>query len=406
MSSKPVIIVGGGIGGMAAAVALSRIGLPSLVMERASELGEIGAGVQLGPNAFRALDILGVLDQVSANAVFVEDFVMMDAVSSEPVFRLEFGEEFRGRFRYPYAVVHRADLHRALLQACEASDAVAFATSATVTDVRQTGDDVYVATAGGEEVAGCAVIGADGLWSCVRQRIVGDGRPRVSGHVAYRAVVPADTVPQDMRWNSSSIWVGPRTHFVHYHLRGGDLYNIVATFHSDQYVEGWNERGDRDEILVAFADFPAGPKSVLELPTDWRRWVLCDRDPIERWSEGRIALLGDAAHPMLQYYAQGAAMALEDAICLAAEIERAACDFETAFQAYQHSRFMRTGRVQLTARFIGDWIFHASGVQRLLRNEMLGARTRQQFYDGFRWLYGYELPQLNGAADGGARMRR
>jgi salicylate hydroxylase len=310
MSSKPVIIVGGGIGGLAAAVALSRIGLPSLVMERASELGEIGAGVQLGPNAFRALDVLGVIEQVYANAVVVEDFVMMDAVSSEPVFRLEFGEEFLDRFRYPYAVVHRADLHRALLQACEASDAVAFATSATVTDVRQTGDDVYVATAGGEEVAGCAVIGADGLWSCVRQRIVGDGRPRVSGHVAYRAVVPADTVPQDMRWNSSSIWVGPRTHFVHYHLRGGDLYNIVATFHSDQYVEGWNERGDRGEILAAFADFPAGPKSVLELPTDWRRWVLCDRDPIERWSEGRVALLGDAAHPMLQYYAQGAAMAL------------------------------------------------------------------------------------------------
>ena len=401
MSPKPVIIVGGGIGGLATALALSRIDLPSLVLEQASELGEIGAGLQLGPNAFRALDILGVLEQVYSNAVFVEDFVMMDSVSSKPVFLLKFGEEFRSRFGYPYAVVHRADLHRALLEACQASDAVSFANSTTVTSVRQTGDVVRAATAGGEEVTGCAIIGADGLWSRVRAHIVGDGRPRVSGHIAYRAVVPTDAVPQDMRWNSSTIWVGPKKHFVHYQLRGGELYNIVATFHSDDYVEGWNEPGDRDEILRAFSDFPAGPKSVLEIPRDWRRWVLCDRDPIEHWSKGCMTLLGDAAHPMLQYLAQGAAMALEDAVCITAEIEHAAGDFEVAFQAYEKSRFVRTGRVQLTARFNGDWIFHATGVQRLLRNQMLGARTKEQFLDGFRWLYAYELPQPKGVADSG-----
>jgi 3-hydroxybenzoate 6-monooxygenase len=186
------------------------------------------------------------------------------------------------------------------------------------------------------------VIGADGLWSRVRQSVVGDGPPRISGHVAYRAVVPTEHVPAEMRWNSSSIWVGRKTHFVHYHLRGGALYNIVATFHSDDYVEGWNEPGDRDEVLHAFRDFPSGPKAVLEVPEEWRRWVLCDREPIEQWSRGRITLLGDAAHPMLQHYAQGAAMAMEDGLCVAAEVVRANGDFERAFAAYQQARFART----------------------------------------------------------------
>ncbi len=382
----PVSIVGGGIGGLAAALALARKGIGSIVFEQAAEFGEIGAGIQLGPNVFRMFDRLGVRERVERTAVFIDHLIMMDSLSGEVVTRVPLGEAFRARFRAPYAVIHRADLHATLLDACGAIDLIRLEPACPISGYRETGAGVAAMTADGREVEGRALIGADGLWSGVRAQLVGDGAARVSGHIAYRAVLPIEAVPEDMRWNAATLWAGPGTHLVHYPLRRSGLFNLVAVFQSDKYVEGWNEPGDRDELMRRFARVGPEPMSLVEKVPEWRMWVLCDREPIKDWSRGCVTLLGDAAHPMLQYFAQGACMAIEDAVCLADEVEAAEGDFAAAFQAYQRVRYLRTARVQLMARFLGE-VYHAGDVRRELRNHVLGARTPEQSYEGLAWLY-------------------
>lgn len=384
---QEVLIVGGGIGGLAAALALSQASVPSRVLEQASQFGEIGAGIQLGPNVFKMFDRLGVRERVDTDAVFVEQLIMKDSLSAETITEVPLGGEFRDRFENPYAVSHRADVHRVLLDACRESSLVALEHSRRVAAIEDTGEGVIAVTDGGKTYQGAAMIGADGLWSRVRGHLFNDGKPRVSGHVAYRAVLPFDEFPEDLRWDAATLWAGPRNHLVHYPLRRRELFNIVAVFHDDAYVEGWNEPGDRDALMRRFVGVDRQPMSILERVESWRMWVLCDREPTSIWSKGRITLLGDAAHPMLQYFAQGACMAVEDAVCLADKIVASGHDCETAFQAYQKERYLRTGRVQLMARFLGD-IYHAEGVARELRNEMLSRRTPQQSHDGLAWLYG------------------
>ena len=377
------LIVGGGLGGLAAALALARRGMASHVLEQAPAFGEIGAGIQLGPNAFRMFDRLGVREAVAREAVFVERLVMMDALSGETVVTADLGEAFRARFRAPYAVTHRADLHRALLEACQASEQVTLETDAQVVGLEDLGGRVRAALGDGGRREGAFLIGADGLWSRVRAEVVGDGPPIVSGHIAYRAVLPMAEAPEEMRWNAAALWAGPRNHLVHYPLRRGTLFNLVAVFHSDRYVEGWDSEGDPEELMARFAGVSDRQMGLLEKIETWRMWVLCDREPVARWSRGRLCLLGDAAHPMLQYLAQGACMALEDAVTLADALA-ADSDVERAFESYARARYLRTARVQLTARMMGE-LYHAEGVRRELRNELLagGAEIRE----GLAWLY-------------------
>jgi salicylate hydroxylase len=182
------------------------------------------------------------------------------------------------------------------------------------------------------------------------------------------------------------LWAGPKNHLVQYPLRGGKLFNLVAVFHSDRYVEGWNSRGDPEELRRRFAGTCATVQSLLRKITDWRMWVLCDREPVKNWTQGVATLIGDAAHPMLQYLAQGASMALEDAVCLSDCVRRAPDDLARAFRSYQAARYMRTGRCQILARVYGE-VYHAQNVVRELRNEMLGARTVQAGFDALAWLY-------------------
>ena len=385
-----VLIVGGGIGGLAAALALSQAGVSSRILEQASRFGEIGAGIQLGPNVFAMFDRLGLRSRMAQNAVFVDSLVMMDALSGEQITRVPLDAAFREQFKNPYAVLHRADMHGAILDACRESPRIELQHSSPVTAIEDRGGRVQVtvgADQGSTVLEGAALIGADGLWSRTRAHLFGDEKPRVSGHVAYRAVLPADEFPGDLRWNSAVLWAGPRNHLVHYPLRNGELINIVAVFHADTYVEGWNEPGDRDLLMRRFEAVGRQPMSILERVSDWRMWVLCDREPVSVWSRGPVTLLGDAAHPMLQYFAQGACMAMEDAVCLADKVAASDSDFTAAFKAYEQARYLRTGRVQLMARFLGD-IYHAQGVARELRNQMLGQRTPQQANDGLAWLYG------------------
>ena len=377
------LIVGGGLGGLAAALALARQGFASHVLEQAPTFGEIGAGIQLGPNVFRMFERLGIGEAISRDAVFVDRLVMMDALTDETVVTGDLGEAFRKRFGARYAVTHRADFHRTLLEACEAAGSVTFETNAEVVSVEDLGGRVHAHLANGGRREGAFLVGADGLWSNVREHVVGDGPPKVSGHIAYRAVLPIEDVPEAVRWNAAALWAGPRNHLVHYPLRRSTLFNLVAVFHSDRYVEGWDSEGDRDELMERFVGVSPRPMALLEKIETWRMWVLCDREPVSEWSRGHICLLGDAAHPTLQYLAQGACMAVEDAVALADALA-ANDDIERAFRAYAQARYLRTARVQLTARMMGE-IYHAEGVRRELRNHVLSSA---ELREGMAWLYG------------------
>ncbi|OHV96969.1 salicylate hydroxylase [Janthinobacterium lividum] len=387
-TNKPsVLIVGGGIGGMAAALSLSRLGLAVTVLEQASTLGEIGAGIQLAPNAFAALDALGVGERTRAKAVFTERLVMMDAVDASEVGTFVVDAAFRQRFSNPYAVIHRADIHGAILDAVRTSPLITFVTSSQVTDVAEDDAGVTVTDAAGRSFRADVLIGCDGVKSVIRERIVGD-KVRVSGHVVYRAVVPAADMPADLRWNAPVVWAGPNCHLVHYPLRNGEQYNLVVTFHSREQ-EAWSVTdGSKEEVLSYFDGVHAQPRQLLHKPTSWKRWSTADRDPVDNWSTKRMTLLGDSAHPMLQYLAQGACMALEDAVTLGEAVR--ACDFDmaAAFQLYQTSRIARTARVVLSAREMGR-LYHAKGVERLVRNDLWRGRTPAQFHEALAWLYGW-----------------
>ncbi len=386
---QPVLVAGGGIGGIATALALVRQGFAVKVLEQSQKLGEIGAGIQLGPNGFAAFDALGIGEIARAKAVYTEEMVMHDALDESLVGRIPTGEAFQKRFGNPYAVIHRADVHGALLQGASATGRVQVCTSTRVQRVAQTLTGVTVFDAAGGQHHGVALIAADGVKSSVRQQFVGD-EARVSGHVVYRAVVEKKDFPQDLAWNAAAIWVGPNCHLVHYPLRGGEQYNVVVTFHSREQEEWSVREGSREEVLSYFEGIGPRARQLIELPRDWKRWATADREPIAQWNYGRVTLLGDAAHATLQYLAQGACMAVEDAVTLGEALRVSGNDFGSAFELYQRSRVARTARVVLSAREMGR-IFHAKGVERLVRNSLWKGRTPERFYDALEWLYGWQV---------------
>jgi salicylate hydroxylase len=386
-SVGPILISGGGIGGLVTAYALARQGFPVRVFEQSPEFREVGAGIQLGPNIFRMLEKIGLKDAVLVDAHRPPAQEMRDALSGELITRIPLGDAFLKRFGQPYAVTHRADIHGVFLRACQGSHPVSLETSRRVEEFTDHGDHVTVRLNTGDIVKGQALIGCDGMWSRIRERIVGDGKPRVSGHIAYRAVLRRADVPDDLWRPDVVLWAGPRTHFVHYPLRRGELYNLVAVFHSDHYEEGWDAEGSKELLWKHFQGQRPEVLRLLERIETWRMWVLCDREPVKNWSQGRITLLGDAAHPMLQYLAQGACMATEDAVVLAEKVAAQPGNLPAAFQAYQQERYLRTGRTQIMARVYGEF-YHARGVTAELRDIALSSRTPEDSYDGIAWLYG------------------
>ncbi len=382
-----LLVVGGGIGGLAAALALARLGLRVTLLEQASEIGEIGAGIQLGPNAFAALDALGVGENARRRAVFTDELIMMDAVDASVVGRFPVGEAFRARFGNPYAVIHRADIHTSILEGVRGSDRIQFRTSTKVVRIEQDASSVTAIDQHGQRFTADALVAADGVRSVARELFFGDA-PRVSGHVVYRAVVPLADMPRDLQVNAPVVWAGPNCHLVHYPLRGGSEYNLVVTFHSRQQEQWSVTDGSKEEVLSYFQGIHPRPRQLLECPKSWRRWATADRHPIPRWTAGRVTLLGDAAHGMLQYLAQGACMAIEDAVTLAEAMKACALDIDRAFALYEQSRIPRTARVVLSAREMGR-LYHADGVERLVRNQLWEGRTPERFYDALQWLYGW-----------------
>jgi 2-polyprenyl-6-methoxyphenol hydroxylase-like FAD-dependent oxidoreductase len=396
---KPIVIAGGGIGGLAVARMLALSGRKSVVLEKADQFGEIGAGIQLGPNTHRAFETLQVKKAMHDIAWFPKDMIMMDSLTGEEILRMPSGHSLTPFFGDPYAVIHRADLHAVLFDVCSQMDEIELRTSSEVSAFNEISDGVLVSMANGDEIECSALIGADGLWSNIRPAIIDDGDPVVSGHIAYRAVLPIDEVPEELgQWiDDVVLWGGPRNHLVHYRLRRGELFNIVAVFHSQRYVEGWDEFGDPKELYSHFDGVQRPVKALLDKIDVWKMWVLCDRVPVKEWSKGRVTLLGDAAHPTLQYLAAGAGMAMEDAICLAKLLDQTDGDIPKAFSDYPKQRYLRTARVQLTARLYGD-LYHAEGVARELRNQLLGGKKEpgSNPYGGMAWLYQKDSEQPGG----------
>ena len=384
----PVVIAGGGIGGLAAALALARKGFRSVVLEQAPQFGEIGAGIQIAPNAWHALDALGVGRLVKKEAVFIEHLLMFDGVSGEKVIDIPLDKRFAKRFGNPYAVTHRADIHGSLLDGCKAlPELIELRTSTRVTGFDVNGKEVAVKTQDGNLV-GAALVGADGLRSVIRDAIVGDPLPGSTIHKCYRAVLDIGDVPKDLRFAAATLWAAHNTHIVHYPLRGWKLFNLVATTIGKTISDGHNEVAMPDEVLPQFSHYCEKPLKLMRTPKQFTRWMLRYRDPVKNWIRGPVALLGDAAHLMLQYMAQGAAMAMEDAVALGVACEAADGNFEKAFVHYQEMRLVRASRVQVSANSLVGQIFHVpDGLERQIRNDIYRGRSPERYYDALDWVF-------------------
>ncbi|MGR3564571.1 MAG: 3-hydroxybenzoate 6-monooxygenase [Heliomarina sp.] len=404
MSNDQILVAGGGIGGLATAIGLAQKGFSVLVLEKAAQLGEIGAGIQLGPNAFHAFDYLGVGETAREMAVYIDNLRLMDALSGEEITRIPLDEAFRKRMGNPYAVVHRGDLHGVFLRACENHPKVELRTNSGVESYDQDGNQVTAILSDGSRVTGCMLIGADGLWSNIRKQMLNDGAPRVSGHTTYRSVIPTEQMPEDLRWNAATLWAGPKCHIVHYPLKGWKMFNLVVTYHNDAPEPVAGKPVSHDEVRRGFEHVAPIAKQIIDKGNDWKLWVLCDRDPVMNWVDGRVALLGDAAHPMLQYFAQGACMAMEDAVCLSHLMSEGDGNIEATLAAYQDKRRLRTARVQLQSREIGQHVYHPAGAHAELRNAVMNARSPDEWYDQIDWLYG--STGLEGAISAETRTQR
>ncbi|TCJ31790.1 3-hydroxybenzoate 6-monooxygenase [Parafrankia sp. BMG5.11] len=382
-----LLVAGGGIGGLAVALAAAGRRHRVTVLERRDEFTELGAGIQLAPNAFHALDRLGVGEQVRKQAVFIQELRLMDGTTDEVVNAMPLGAAYRERFGNPYAVVHRTDLYQPLLDACRRTPQVELRTGATVTGYEQGTERVTVVLTGGDRVDGDALIGADGIRSAVRAQMVGDGEPLVSGHTIYRSVIPMDRVPERLRSNSVTLWAGPGWHFVHYPISGGRELNLAAIKDDGarEAVTGWPT--PTDHVLAQFPDIGSRAGRLLRLGEQWKCWVLCDRDPVSSWTDGRVVLAGDAAHPMLQYAAQGACMALEDATHLGLVLDCGAEHLPQRFTDYNRARAPRTARAQQVARAMGRNVYHPAGVAAKERNAQIGALSAAELYEKVAWLH-------------------
>jgi salicylate hydroxylase len=385
-AGQQVVIVGGGIAGLAAAVGVANAGHRAIVLERSAGFSELGAGIQLAPNAFHALDYLGIKQSCTEHAVAIDELQLGDATSGQLLGSLKLKGAFRARFGNPYLVVHRRDLHGALLQACQAHPGIELRAASPVSSYRETDGRIEAWNETSCLARGDSLLGADGVRSAIRAQLLGDGQPRLCGHVAYRALLAAEAAPPPARRNVAILWAAPGAHVVYYPIGRGDEINLVATLDVGEQAAFAGVPAERDEVLRAFGAIRGEPRAMLESASAYRKWSLSDRPPVENWVSGRVALIGDAAHPMLQYAAQGACMALEDAACLSFSL-RAASSLELALRRYNERRALRTARVQRVATALGERIYHVAGAAAQARNRELAALEEPALLDKLAWLY-------------------
>jgi 2-polyprenyl-6-methoxyphenol hydroxylase-like FAD-dependent oxidoreductase len=395
-NSDPILIVGGGLGGLTTALALARRGRAARVLEGAPEFGAIGYGIQFGPNVFHVLDRIGVTEQVLAVSDSPTAVLMLDALDGKELVRIPTGASFRTRFKHPYIVIHRIDLHNALLDACRRNGAIELVPDAMVTGFEDRGDSVAVTTADGRTFSGAALVAADGFRSLFRAKLVGDGEPRAIGYAAHRTIVPMAQLKADVPRDCVVLWGGPGCHIVHYPLRHGSQFNIVAVFRTSAHAERGDAASYRAELERTYRDVHPSMRALIAMmDLQWRRSV-GDRDPVRRWHKGRIVLLGDAAHAPLQSLAQGACMAIEDGLCVAEAIHAAAGDFSAAFRRFEVARVSRTARVQLESRALWDF-YHCGGIERDARNATVATWDEAHMFKCLSWLYdGAPVPTAAG----------
>jgi 3-hydroxybenzoate 6-monooxygenase len=389
---EPILICGGGLGGLTTALALARRGRPSRVLEGASEFGAIGYGIQFGPSVFHVFDRIGITDAVMEQGDCPPALLMRDALTGDIRVTIPTGPAFRERFKHPYIIIHRIDLHHVLLDACKRSPEIELVPAAMVTGFEDCGECVVVTSGDGRTFSGAALVGADGVRSFVRAKLIADGELRPIGYVAHRTIVPMQTVTADVDRREVVLWSGPGFHIVHYPLRHGTLFNIVAVFRTSTHGQKGDIDSYRAELQTTYRDAHPAMHDLLAMMDLDRRWQIGDRAPIRHWHKGRVVLLGDAAHAPLQSLAQGACMAIEDGLCLAELIHAADGDFASAFHRFEAARLLRTARVQLESRAMWEF-YHAEEIARDVRNATTAAWDQDHMYDCLAWLYdGFRLP--------------
>ncbi len=389
MAPQQMLIAGGGIGGLAAAVACTQRGVPVQLLERAAQLSEVGAGIQIGPNVTRILQAWGLGDALAQVAAFPPRLQARDAQTGQVLGTLTLGERAQSLYGAPYATIHRADL-QGLLHSAAQSAGVDIRLGQTVQGWQDTADGLGVTTADGASVQAGALIGADGVWSAVRQQLLGDAPARFTGHLAYRALVAQADLPAHLRSEQVTVWMGPRLHVVHYPVRSGQWLNLVAIVHGakPEPSQDWDQVGQTQALMQAMGAVGHDLHERLASVPAWRQWALHDREPLngaKQMAQGRVALLGDAAHPMRPYLAQGAGMAIEDAQVLAQCFCIDNATVPEQLQAYAEQRWVRNARVQARAIRNGR-IFHAQGAVALGRN--LSMRLMGERVMDVPWLYG------------------
>ena len=382
----PVIVAGGGIGGLTAAIALGAKGFKVKLLEQADQFQPIGYGIQLGPNAFHMFDRLGIAPLVLRSCTFPQAGIMRDITTGAEVTRLPMGAELEKRYGRPYAVIHRGDLHEALLEACGALAHVQLLTASKVEKFEDLGHAVAVTTTSGETHLGAALIGADGIASAVRAQMSPlVAKPQSLGYVAYRGLKTRAELPPDLFENNVNLWSGPGFHMMHYPLQSDQLFNIVAAFRSRRFARGEANHSGPDELREIFSGACDRVRRMLEFVQTDKHWDISVMEPVPSWTSGRVALLGDAAHAMLQAMAQGACQAIEDGVWIAEYFAQGADDPASAFAAYQQHRQMRAVRMQYQSRLYWE-VYHASGAFADLRKQML-TRSSQDAVESLAWVY-------------------
>ena len=391
-ASRPILIAGGGIGGLAAAIALANAGFRCRVLELRASPDEAGAGIQLGPNGTKALRALGIDTALAERAGRPEAIVVRDGLRGRVQARLPLGPEIADRFGAPYWTAHRADLHAALSEVAARHPGIVLTHGFTAGRLEATEGGVKIISDAGGEATGGALIGADGLWSKIRSYVAGSRQPRFTGRRAYRAVIPAASAAPVLTGNVVGLWLLRRCHVVHYPVRGGTEIALVVVLHETAPRETWSEPADRDQLLDRLRKL-LDPERVDALAgaERWNAWDLFELPQLPAWSNGRVVLMGDAAHPMQPFLAQGAVMALEDALTLAPFMAATPGDLPTAFLNFEKARKARVTRVTRTAAANGR-IYHAAGPIRLARNGIMKALPGQRLMARYDWLYGWSPP--------------
>ncbi|WP_119389546.1 FAD-dependent monooxygenase [Taklimakanibacter lacteus] len=386
MPAHPILIAGGGIAGIAGALGLARSGRECRVLEQANAFETVGAGLQIGPNAVRALKLLDAWDSIAPTSFAPSAIVIRDGRSGRILQEIRLGGEFERRFGEPYRVIHRADLLAGLIARATAHSGIEMVTGARVEQSADKGGYVEV-TAGGRAMRGEALLGADGIRSAVRANLLGDSRPELHRHILYRALTPVEQ-PLPAKLSAVTLWLCRNGHVVHYPVRGGSALNVVAAVNGAWTDQGWSSPADRQEVMAHFTRVDQDLFQILAVSSPWLKWAAADRAPGAGWSRNRATLIGDAAHAALPYLAQGAAMALEDAVVLS-RCTRQADSIATAFLAYERLRQPRTARIVRDSRRLGR-LYHAGGALRVVRNALLRLSDPAGFLDRLAWIYDFD----------------